>query len=74
MSYLDFTSFHQRAVKLLSGPLCIRARLECYKTEALRGDGENGKKEKEGGGGSKRRLKKDVELLLSSFFVNNDPK
>lgn len=34
--YLDFPSFHQRTVKLLSGPLCIRARLECYKTEALK--------------------------------------
>lgn len=38
-SYLDFTPFHQRAVKLLSGPLRIHARLECYKTKALRGDG-----------------------------------
>lgn len=35
-SYLDFPSFHQRAVKLLSGSLCISARLKCYKTKALK--------------------------------------
>lgn len=36
LGYLDFTSFHQRTVKLLSGPLCIRARLKRNKAEALR--------------------------------------
>lgn len=49
VSYLDFTSFHQRAVQLLSGPLCICARLECYKTEALQAE-EREEWEKEGRG------------------------
>lgn len=39
VSYLDFTSFHQRTVELLPGSLCVCARLECYKTEALRSRG-----------------------------------
>ena len=52
VSYLDFTSFHQRTVKLLSGPLCVCARLERYKTEALRAE-ERGEWEKRGRGGGK---------------------
>lgn len=46
LSYLDFTSFHQCTMKLLSGPLCVCTWLECYKTEALRAE-EKGKR---GGG------------------------
>lgn len=41
-SYLDFTSFHQRTVKFLFGPLCICAHLKCYKTKTLRGEETRG--------------------------------
>lgn len=67
MSYLDFTSFHQRTVKLLSGPLSICTRLECYKTEALQAE-ERGDMEKQKEGETERRLKIAVKLLLSSFL------
>lgn len=35
VSYLDFTSFHQCAMKFLFGPLCICTCLKCYKTKTL---------------------------------------
>ena len=70
VSYLDFTSFHQRTVKLLSGPLCVCARLERYKTEALQAE-ERVEWEKKGGGGSERRLKITVKLLLGSDLVTH---
>lgn len=34
-TYLYFTSFHQRTVKLLFGPLCIRTWFKCYKAKTL---------------------------------------
>lgn len=34
-SYLDFTSFHQCAMKFVFGPLCICTCLKCYKTKTL---------------------------------------
>lgn len=40
VAYLDLTSLHQRAVELLSGPLCIRTQLEGDKTKALTGEEE----------------------------------
>lgn len=43
-NYLNFPSFHQRTVKLLSGPLCISARLKCYKTKALEANEERREK------------------------------
>lgn len=49
VNYLDFTSFHQRTVKLLPGPLCICTRLKCYKTKALqsRAEGKMGERERD---------------------------
>lgn len=47
VSYLDFTSFHQCAMKFLFGPLCICTCLKCYKTKTLQA------KEKGNRGGGK---------------------
>lgn len=34
-NYLDLTTFHQRAVELFSGFLCVCAVLKCHKTKTL---------------------------------------